>query len=43
MRKVKDLERQIRGLSADELATFRHWFAVFDAEAWDRDFEADVT
>jgi hypothetical protein len=43
MSKVKDLERQIKGLSADELATFRQWFAVFDAEAWDRDFEADVT
>jgi len=43
MSKVKDLERQIKGLSADELATFRQWFAAFDAEAWDRNFEADVT
>jgi hypothetical protein len=43
MSKVKDLERQIKGLSADELATLRQWFAAFDAEAWDRDFEADVT
>jgi len=43
MSKVKDLERQIKGLSADELATFRQWFAAFDAEAWDRDFETDVT
>jgi hypothetical protein len=42
MRKVKDLEARIKGLSADELAAFRRWFAVCDAEAWDREFEADV-
>lgn len=42
MSKVRDLERQIKGLSADELATFRQWFAVFDAEVWDQEFEADV-
>ncbi len=29
-------------MSADELAAFRRWFAEFDAEAWDRQIEADV-
>jgi hypothetical protein len=42
MSKVNDLERQIEGLSAEELATFRQWFAEFDAETWDRQFEADA-
>jgi hypothetical protein len=43
MSKVEDLERQIKGLSTEELATFRRWFAEFDAEAWDRQFESDVS
>ena len=42
MSRIDDLERQIEGLSAEELATFRKWFAEFDAAAWDRQFEADV-
>ena len=42
MSKVKDIESQIRELSTEELAAFRRWFADFDAEAWDRQFEADV-
>jgi hypothetical protein len=25
-----------------ELAEFRKWYAEFDAQAWDRQFEADV-
>ena len=25
-----------------EMAELREWFAAFDAEAWDRQFEADV-
>ena len=29
-------------LSREDLARFRSWFADFDAEAWDRQFEADV-
>jgi hypothetical protein len=43
MSKVNDLEHQVQGLSPDELAAFRRWFAEFDAEAWDRQFEADAT
>ena len=42
MSKVKDIENQVKGLSSEELATFRQWFARFDADAWDRQFEADV-
>ena len=42
MGKVQDIESQIKALSPDELAAFRQWFARFDAEAWDRQFEADV-
>jgi hypothetical protein len=40
--KVQDIESQIKALLPDELAAFRQWFARFDAEAWDRQFEADV-
>ena len=42
MSKVESIEQQIEKLSPDELAAFRRWYAVFDAEAWDRQFEADV-
>jgi hypothetical protein len=42
MSKIDELERQIQGLSAKELAAFRKWFAEFDAAAWDRQFEVDV-
>ncbi len=42
MNKVKDIENKVKGLSPEELAAFRQWFARFDAEAWDRQFEADV-
>jgi len=42
MSKVEILEKQIEGLSAEELARFRQWYAEFDAQAWDRQFEADA-
>jgi uncharacterized protein YfaT (DUF1175 family) len=42
MGKVKSIEHQVEALSPDELASFREWFVVFDAEAWDRQLEADV-
>jgi hypothetical protein len=42
MAKVADIEKQLRELSPQELAEFREWFAEFDAEVWDRKFEADV-
>lgn len=39
---VRDIEEAIRRLAPAELAAFRAWFAEFDAEAWDRQFEEDV-
>jgi len=42
MSKLEILEEQIKELSREELAQFRDWLARFDAEVWDRQFEADV-
>ena len=42
MGKVEQIERQIKDLSAEEMVELREWFAAFDAEVWDRKFEADV-
>jgi len=42
MSKVETLEREVEKLSAEELAAFRDWFAKYDADAWDRQMEADV-
>jgi len=42
MGKLESIERQIEDLSPQEMAELREWFATFDAEAWDRQFEADV-
>jgi hypothetical protein len=39
---IKEIETAVSKLSTDELATFRGWFAEFDAEAWDKQFEQDV-
>jgi hypothetical protein len=42
MSKVEQIEGQIKELSSEELTAFRRWFAEFDAEVWDRQFETDV-
>jgi hypothetical protein len=42
MSKVEAIEQEIEKLSPNELAAFRRWYATFDAEAWDGQFEADV-
>jgi hypothetical protein len=42
MSSVKEIESAVARLSREELAAFRSWFADFDAEAWDRQFEKDV-
>jgi hypothetical protein len=39
---VEELEQAVAGLSEEELRRFRDWFAGFEAEAWDRQFERDV-
>ncbi|HEV8308568.1 MAG TPA: hypothetical protein VGW35_12975 [Methylomirabilota bacterium] len=42
MGKIENLEEQILALSSEELTRFREWFAQLDAEAWDRQLEADA-
>ncbi|MBE9078881.1 hypothetical protein IQ241_16540 [Romeria aff. gracilis LEGE 07310] len=42
MSNLQEIERAVSQLSAEELADFRSWFAEFDAETWDRQFEEDV-
>jgi hypothetical protein len=42
MTRVENLESQVKELAPEELGAFRAWFAEFDAELWDRQFEADV-
>lgn len=42
MSKLEAIEKRVSGLSAEELAKFRQWFAEFDAAAWDRQIERDV-
>jgi len=42
MSTVQEIESAIRKLPREELGKFRAWFARFDAEAWDKQFEEDV-
>jgi len=42
MGKVEAIEKQIESLAPEELAAFRRWFHDFDADAWDRQLEADA-
>ena len=42
MGKVEKIEQEIQRLTPAEMAELREWFTAFDAEAWDRQFEADV-
>jgi hypothetical protein len=42
MSTIQEIEDAIRRLPDDDLAALRAWFAEFDAEAWDRQFERDV-
>jgi len=39
---VQEIQNAIRTLPAEDLAALRAWFAEFDADAWDRQFEQDV-
>jgi hypothetical protein len=43
MTKVESLEREVEKLTPEELAAFREWFAAYDADAWDRQIEQDVS
>ena len=42
MSTMQDIENAIRQLSPEDLAALRTWFAAFDAERWDQQFEEDV-
>ena len=41
MSEVEQIENRIKNLSFEDLAKLRAWFAEFDAQAWDRQIEAD--
>jgi len=40
--RVEELESVVRSLSPEDRAAFRAWFAEFDADEWDRQFESDA-
>jgi hypothetical protein len=42
MRKIENIEREIRDLTPSELAAFRRWFLEFDAQVWDHQIEEDL-
>jgi hypothetical protein len=39
---IKEIEEAVQGFSAAELASFRAWFAEFDADVWDGRIDADI-
>jgi hypothetical protein len=39
---TEEIQSAVSNLSPEELSRFRAWFAQFDAESWDRQFEEDV-
>jgi uncharacterized coiled-coil protein SlyX len=40
--RLEELEGKIRVLSPHELHELRAWLAEYDAEVWDRQFQADA-
>jgi hypothetical protein len=42
MSTIQEIEDALRQLSAEDRAAFRAWFAEFDAQEWDHQFESDV-
>jgi len=42
MTTVQEIEDAVAHLPDPELGRFRTWYAEFDAEAWDREFERDA-
>ena len=42
MRRVEQIESDVRTLKPDELRAFRDWFLRFDADVWHAQIEADV-
>ncbi|MGB8215562.1 MAG: hypothetical protein WCE68_18585 [Anaerolineales bacterium] len=39
---IQELEQAVTDLPPKELARFREWFDEFDAQAWDKQMEADA-
>jgi hypothetical protein len=39
---LQALKRRILELSPEQLAELRDWFAAFDSETWDGQFQADI-
>ena len=39
---LKELEKAISNLSAEEYKEFREWFETYEAQQWDKQFEEDV-
>lgn len=42
MTKVQKLEREVKELTASELAAFRRWFNEYDSVEWDKQIERDA-
>jgi hypothetical protein len=40
---VAEIEIAVAKLSRQDLSAFRDWFQEFDADAWDRQLDADVS
>jgi hypothetical protein len=40
---ISEIEIAVANLSRQDLSAFRDWFQEFDADAWDRQLEADVS
>lgn len=43
VRTVQEIEQAVAQLPKDQLAEFRAWYEQFNAEAWDRQIEEDIT
>jgi hypothetical protein len=40
---IEEIEQAVQQLPPEQLAAFRAWFAEFEAAAWDRQIENDVS
>ncbi len=42
MVRLREIEKAVSNLPANDLAEFRAWFQKFDASLWDKQFEDDA-
>jgi len=42
MKAIEKIKTEVEQLSAADMSSFRAWFAEFDAQNWDAQFEHDV-